>query len=172
MSAKAVTDIRWLTPDDAAAFQALRLHALQESPTAFGSSYEEEKDQPLTAVQQRLVLQADRGVLGAWADGALIGTLGVLRRTALKQRHHMMIWGIYVSPSQRGQGLAQRLLADALAFARQCQGVQQVHLGVNTGNASALRIYQAAGFSIYGTEPGALCVDGQLHDEHFMLLRL
>ena len=165
-------EIRWLTPDDALAFQALRLHALQESPTAFGSSYEEEKDQAISAVQQRLAPQADRGILGAWVGGHLVGTMGIRRQTALKQRHQMVIWGVYVSPSQRGQGLAQRLLADALAFARQCQGVQQVHLGVTTTNATALRLYQAAGFTIYGTEPGALCIAGQLHDEHFMLLRV
>ena len=61
---------------------------------------------------------------------------------------------------------AQAMLAEALAFAKQQAGLLQIHLGVTTSNTSALRLYQAAGFSIYGTEPAALCIDGQLFDEY------
>jgi len=40
-------ELRTLDSRDAAAFQALRLTALRECPTAFCSSYEEECDIPL-----------------------------------------------------------------------------------------------------------------------------
>ena len=79
---------------------------------------------------------------------------------------------MYLAAAQRGQGIAQAMLAEALAFARQQAGLLQIHLGVTTNNTSALRLYQAAGFSIYGTEPAALCIDGQLLDEYLMVLRL
>ncbi|HGM8576882.1 TPA: hypothetical protein ACKQEQ_001723, partial [Streptococcus pyogenes] len=47
-------EIRQLGPDDAEAYFALRLEALQTNTEAFGSSYEEEKDYPLSRTQSRL----------------------------------------------------------------------------------------------------------------------
>lgn len=165
-------DIRWLTPDDAAAFQALRLAGLRASPSAFGSSYEEEKDRPLAVIEARLAPAADQGMLGAFAHGQLVGMLGIRRQDALKTRHRMAMWGVYVAPSHRNQGIAQALLARAVAFARQVPGAVQVHLSVNAASGSAIRLYEQAGFKTYGTEPAALLVDGELHDELLMQLRL
>ena len=170
-SAPAVA-IRWLRPADAAAFQTLRLAALQEAPSAFGMSWEEEKDEALSALQQRLAPDPDRGILGAWVGDQLVGTLGIRRQPTLKQRHKMVVWGVYVAPGQRGRSISSALLTEAVAFARQQPGVRQIHLGVTTTNTAALRLYQSAGFTIYGTEPGALMVDGVLYDEHFMVLQL
>ena len=48
---------------------------------------------------------------------------------------------------------------------------QQVHLSVVTENESARRLYEALGFTIYGTEPRSLFVDGRYLDEHMMVLR-
>ena len=161
--------LRWLTATDAAAFQSLRLDALQEAPSAFGSSYAEEKDEPLHIVAERLSPAPGRGVLGAWVDDQLVGTLGFRRKTSVKQGHQAIIWGVYVAPQQRGQGIAQAMLSEALQFAQQQRGLRQIHLGVTTSNTPALRMYEAAGFRTYGTEPAALCVDGQLLDEYLMV---
>ncbi|MGF6213797.1 N-acetyltransferase family protein [Comamonas sp. 4034] len=164
--------IRWIGPEDAPAFQALRLSGLREAPTAFGSSYAEEKDEPVDAVRQRLV-QSDgqareRGILGAFVSGQLVGTMGIRLLTSVKLRHQLLIWGVYVSPQHRGGGIARAMLAEALSFARTVPGALLVKLSVNAGNHAALRLYQTAGFSVYGTEPAALCIDGELHDEHLM----
>jgi RimJ/RimL family protein N-acetyltransferase len=165
-------DIRWLTPADAAAFQVLRLAGLRASPSAFGSSYEEEKDRALAVIEARLASSADQGVLGAFAQGQLVGMLGIRRQDALKTRHRMALWGVYVEPGFRGQGIAQSLLEAGVAFARQVPGAVQIHLSVNAANAGAIRLYEQAGFKAYGTEPAALLVDGELHDELLMQLRL
>ncbi len=164
--------LRWLAATDAAAFQTLRLSALQEAPSAFGASYQEEKDESLDAVAQRIAPAAGRVIIGAWAGDRLVGTLGFRRKTSVKQGHQAVIWGVYVVPHQRGQGIAQAMLTEALLFAQQQTGLLQIHLGVTTTNTAALRMYEAAGFRIYGTEPAALCVDGQLLDEYLMVLRL
>ena len=164
--------LRWLTAADAAPFQALRLAALQEAPWAFGSSYAEEKDQSLQQVADRITPAAGRGIIGAWVgDRAdqLVGTLGLARKTSAKQSHQAVIWGVYVAPHQRGQGMAQAMLDQALQRAQQQDGLLQIHLGVTTSNTAALRMYEGAGFRIYGTEPAALCVDGQLLDEYLMV---
>lgn len=165
-------EIRWLTPADAVAFQALRLAGLRASPSAFGSSYEEEKDRTGAMLQQRLATLPDRGVLGAFAQDQLIGMLGISRQDSLKTRHRMALWGVYVAPTYRGQGVAQALLQRAVAFAQGVPGAVQVHLSVNARNASAIRLYEQAGFKGYGTEPAALLVDSELHDELLMQLRL
>ncbi|GAB2713079.1 GNAT family N-acetyltransferase [Comamonas sediminis] len=168
----AAWEIRWLTPADAAAFQRLRLAGLRASPSAFGSSYEEEKDRSLAVIEARLAPSADQGVLGAFARSQLVGMLGIRRQDGLKTRHRMALWGVYVEPAFRGQGIAQALLAQAVAFARQVPGAVQIHLSVNAANASAIRLYEQAGFRAYGTEPAALLVDGELHDELLMQHRL
>jgi hypothetical protein len=46
--------IRRLNTSDASAFQLLYLLGLREAPTAFGSSYAEEKDRPTTFVESQL----------------------------------------------------------------------------------------------------------------------
>ena len=48
-------ETRILLAADAAAFQALRLEGLRDSPTAFTSSYQEECDLPLLHVAERLI---------------------------------------------------------------------------------------------------------------------
>jgi len=165
-------ETRWLTPADATAFQRLRLAGLRASPSAFGSSYEEEKDRTLALIEARLAPSAEQGVLGAFAGAHLVGMLGIRRQDGLKTRHRMALWGVYVEPASRGQGIAQALLTQAVAFARQVPGAVQIHLSVNAANASAIRLYEQAGFKAYGTEPAALLVDGELHDELLMQHRL
>lgn len=172
LMAAAAYEIRWLNPSDASAFQTLRLAGLRASPSAFGSSYEEEKDRALALIEARLAPSPDQGVLGAFAGGQLVGMLGIRRQDGLKTRHRMALWGVYVAPAFRGQGIAQALLARAVAFARQVPGAVQIQLSVNAANASAIRLYEQAGFHAYGTEPAALLVDGALHDELLMQHRL
>jgi len=75
--------IRLLGPADAADYQRLRLAGLRGDAPAFGSSYEEECDRPLSAVAERL--SRDPGqtfVLGAFCDGALAGVVGFYRETS------------------------------------------------------------------------------------------
>ena len=60
--------IRELTPDDAPAFQRLRLHGLLDAPSAFSSSHEEECDRPLSEVAQGLRPTPEGCVFGAF-DG-------------------------------------------------------------------------------------------------------
>ena len=163
--------IRRLTPSDASAYQALRLAALQDTPSAFGSSYEEERDRPESEIEARLAPQGDRGVFGAFEVDTLIGLVG-LRREGMKNRAHKAgIWGMYVAPAARGKGIGRALLLEALALARSVPGLRQVNLAANAGNAAAIRLYESAGFKAFGREPGAMLIDGELHDEVLMCLR-
>jgi ribosomal protein S18 acetylase RimI-like enzyme len=79
---------------------------------------------------------------------------------------------MYVRPELRGKGIGKSLLNEALSLARSVPDVLQVNLCANANNASAIRLYESFGFKTFGREPGSLCVDGELHDELHMYLRL
>jgi ribosomal protein S18 acetylase RimI-like enzyme len=163
--------IRRLTPADASAFQELRLAGLQEASSAFGSSYEEEKDIPLATIQSRLVIKPDVGSFGAFKRNALIGHAALARESANKLAHKAFVWGMYVTPNARSTGIARALLVEVLSLARSVPEVQQVNLSVNANNEIAINLYESVGFKIFGRELGALFIDGKLHDEIHMCIR-
>jgi RimJ/RimL family protein N-acetyltransferase len=164
--------IRRLTPSDALAFQAFRLSALAEAPSAFGSSYEEEKDFPASIIEGRLAIKPDRGPFGAFENENLIGLVALGRENQTKLSHKALVWGMYVAPNFRGKGVARDLLAEVLALASSVSEVTQVNLAVNANNVTAIRLYETAGFKAFGREPNALCIGGDFHDEIHMFLCL
>ena len=164
--------IRRLTPSDSSSFQALRLAALRDAPSAFGSSYEEEKDFPPSTIEGRLAAKPDGGVFGAFEGTSLVGLVALVRDKGRKREHKALIWSMYVMPMARGKGTGRALLLEALALARSVPAIRQVNLSVNAGNTPAIRLYESAGFKAYGREPAALLVDGELHDEIHMCLHL
>ncbi|HTF33466.1 MAG TPA: GNAT family N-acetyltransferase [Myxococcota bacterium] len=97
-------------------------------------------------------------VLGALADD-LVGMVGLVREEPAKLRHKARIWGFYVEPNFRGQGIGQRLLAEATRAARQMRGVEQLTLRVAVLNEAAIHLYGRLGFRIFGREPKALKAD-------------
>lgn len=161
--------IRRLLPPDAAAFQALRLVALRESPSAFSSSYEEECNTPLSAIERRLAPDAARHLFGAFDGNELLGILSAGRETQPKVLHKASIRAVYVAASHRGKGVARQLLEHALAFTDAMDGLRQVTLTVTAGNAAAIALYESLGFKAYGQEPQALCVDGVFYDDLLMV---
>jgi len=165
-------EIRALATEDAAAFQALRLEALRDSPTAFGSSCEAEAGRSLAEVAQRIRLSEDRAVFGAFSGGELVGVVGIYREQNAKERHKAGLWGMYVSPAARRQGLGRRLVRAALDFAAARPGVSQVRLQVVTANEAAVSLYRSLGFETYGVERDALVVDGAGYDEALMVCQV
>jgi ribosomal protein S18 acetylase RimI-like enzyme len=165
-------NIRRLTPADAAVFQAFRLAALQDAPTAFGSSFQEEKDFPASVIEGRLALKADRGPFGAFQGEEMVGLVALGRENMKNLAHKAFIWGMYVKPGHRARGIAKALLQEALSLAKSVLEVLQVNLCVNATNVSAIRLYESFGFKSFGREPGAMPIKGELHDELHMVLRL
>jgi RimJ/RimL family protein N-acetyltransferase len=164
--------IRRLTPADAAVFQQLRLAALQESPAAFGSSYEEERDFSQAIIEDRLKARPDRGTFGAFEGTELVGLIALGRERHRKLEHKALIWGMYVVPKARRSGIGRALLLAALELARSVTGIRQVNLCVNANNSEAIDLYKSAGFEVFGLEQGAMLIDGELHDEVHMSLHL
>jgi len=165
-------NVRRLGPSDAAVFQVLRLQALREDPIAFASSYEDERDTPLDTVAERLLPTDDRAIVGAFDGEQLVGLAAWHREEMRKMHHKGFIWGVYVTQSHRGRGLAKRLLEAVICLTRQAQGILILNLTAYADNRRAIALYESLGFVIYGREPAAICVNGMLHDDVHMALRL
>lgn len=161
--------VRRLLPEDARDFQALRLRGLNECPTAFASSYEEECDASVASVAQRLTLAPERAVLGAFVASTLTGIVGLQREAHRKLAHKALIWGMYVAPAARQRGVGRALIDATLEHAYAMDGVCRVNLSVNATNAPAIALYEAAGFKRYGTERDFMRVAGVPQDELHMV---
>jgi RimJ/RimL family protein N-acetyltransferase len=164
--------IRRLTTTDAVLFRQLRLAALQETPSAFGSSLDEESSKSLADFAARLSGQAGVTVFGAFEADTLIGTVGLRREQQLKLAHKCILVGMYVHPQARGNGIGRALVSEAITFARSLPGVRQINLCVNANNPGPVHLYDAMGFVSWGLEKASLLVDGVLHDELHMVLPL
>ncbi len=163
-------DLRKLTTEDAAAFMALRREALEREPLAFSASPEDDVGLSPDFVQRSLE-DPSQAVFGAFAPG-LCGMVGVARDRKLKAAHKAHLWGMYVAPASRGQGIARRLMDEAIAFARSLPGVSQLHLGVTERAPVAEALYARLGFVLWGVEPRALRVGDELGSERHMVLEL
>lgn len=168
-----VMNVRRLTEGDAQVFWNLRLRALESVPEAFGESPEEHLASSVEALAGRLKSSDGANfVLGALAGAELVGVVGFYRDLRKKRRHRGWIWGMYVVPNVRGQGIGQRLLEETLQRARTISGLQYVLLSVSETQISAQRLYTRVGFRRYGLEPRALQVGERFLDEEHMVFTL
>ncbi|ANY68392.1 GNAT family N-acetyltransferase [Paenibacillus sp. BIHB 4019] len=166
-------DIRILQTLDTTAYHALRLSALKINPEAFGSTYEKEVTFSTETVMARLTPSEDQFVIGAFAEQAqLAGIVTFMREKKAKTAHKANVYGMYVAPPFRGQGIAKALMLALMARAKSSKGLEQLHLAVVTDNISAIKLYQELGFELYGVEPNALKFNGNYSDENLMALKL
>jgi GNAT superfamily N-acetyltransferase len=156
-------EIRSLGPSDAAAYRAVRLRGLRESPEAFGSTYDEEIASSVDAVAARIApadAPACRVVLGAFDGDVLVGIAGCYQESKAKVRHRAVVWGMYVAPEARGQRVGRRLLERAIEEARTWPNVERVTITVVQHVKAARELYLSVGFELFGAEPDALRQSG------------
>ena len=163
--------IRPLTEDDLPAYVALRRRSLLSEPLSFGASPENDFASSADALREQMRRGPDWMLCGAF-DEVLVGAAGLLRGRHAKAAHRMTLWGMYVEPSQRGRGFGRGLLDACIAHARTVDGVARIDLSVTSAAGEARRLYERAGFRLWGTERDALRCEGQAVDEHHMALDL
>ena len=162
--------IREATQSDLALYRDLRLEALRFEPGAFSADYEQERARAGSAWLERLremVQDPLQNLLVAEEKDILVGMIGIFRGKSAKTKHSAGIWGVYVRPTARGQGIATALLERSLSWAQDNE-VTRIELGVTTHNARALTLYQRAGFVVAGTVHDVMRVNGQAIDEHLL----
>ena len=159
--------VRRLTPADAEQYREIRLAGLEDSPEAFGSTFESESLKPLSSFAERLGSSA---VLGAFHGEDLVGIAGFAVREGVKEAHKGLLWGMYVRPEVRKSGVGRRLVEAIIDFAR--QRVEILQLSVVSDNKPAQRLYARLGFIEYGLEKSSLKHSGRYYDEILMALEL
>jgi ribosomal protein S18 acetylase RimI-like enzyme len=160
--------IRRLGPGDGEIWRLIRLEALAGAPEAFGQTHDFAASQPTTSFEK--AVSSPNPIVAAIAGDRPVGTAGIYVIDGPKSAHRGMLWGIYVTPDLRDQGLARRLIEAVIAVAP--AGIEQLHLRVVADNHVAYRLYRRMGFVAYGIEPRALRWNGRDYDETMMLLDL
>ncbi|MFA1822098.1 N-acetyltransferase family protein [Virgibacillus oceani] len=165
-------EIRQLDIDDAQNYLSLRLEALQNSPYAFASSYEEEKDDAAEKYRVRFHAAKNSFTFGAFKGTQLAGVITLVSEQKVKLKHRANIVAMYVKPEERGKGIGKALINEAIQKARSMGGIEQLYLTVVTSNEAAKKLYSSMGFEVFGKEEKALKIDDVYYDEAWMVLFL
>ena len=166
--------IREATEAEGDALYDLYLEALRTHPDAFAADYGQQTTGDRLIWVRRLQRNLEKGTgtvcLAAHGE-TLTGMSGIYRRSLARMQHVATIWGMYVRPAWRGQGIGNRLLRANVRWAER-NDVRVVRLAVVAGNTAAIRCYARNGFVVYGVEPEALRHGDVYHDELLMARRL
>ena len=164
--------IRLLTENDAQDYRDLRLEALQKNPEAFAATFESEQKNSVEYYQNKLK-RNEFWNYGYFDQNELVGIVTLLREQGPKLHHRSSIVAMYVTEKVRKRGIGKELMQAVIQQAKKIDGIEQIYLSVVTTNISAITLYQALGFEIFGTEKRALKTDdGTYWDEYHMVLFL
>ena len=165
--------VRALGDADLDAYKALRDHALAHHEEAFTSDAVTEAQRTAQSYRARLGGSADGNfTLGAWRGDRLVGAISCDRDPRSKVRHIGHIVGTMVRSDQQGQCVGRALLDALIASASADDELHQLTLSVTASNRAAVRLYESAGFTRYGTLPRATRVAGRFFNKDLMLLNL
>lgn len=136
--------IRRTSADDWSPLRAIRLEALQDTPEAFGSTYGEallfSDDEWRTFAEKRCYFLAER-------DGNVVGMISGGLNDAHPGTH--WLYGMYVTPLDRGTGTAQSLVSHVSEWASS-EGASEIFLHVGSTVARAQAFYLKLGFAPTG----------------------
>ena len=142
-----------ITPQNALVYKAVRLRALQNSPSAFGSTYAKESQFPNSEwVKRASNMNGERSIgFMAMDRGAACGIAACfLDQNDPTQAHLVSMW---TAPTHRQQGVGRLLVNEIFVWARE-RSVRTLRLMVTSNNETAIKFYERLGFSRTGrTEP-------------------
>ena len=136
---------RRATKSDVALFREVRLKALQESPEAFGSTYESAVQRDQGSWEEQLWTTTDggdRNTQFAFEDDQCVGLAALYREPDAHSGDVLMMW---VDSKFRGTTAATSLVDNLLSWAKE-SGISTVSLVVTDTNARAIKFYENQGF--------------------------
>ncbi len=155
--------IKKLPPSRWKEFRALRLEALKSEPTAFGSSYAEEKNLTEKEWKRRI-----KTALFALANGKPIGIIEYEFHKKIKVQHIATLHSVYLNNAYRSKGIGIKLLKGTISVIKKNRKILRVDLSVNAKRLPAIKLYERNGFKVVGCERKVLKVDGKFYD--FLLM--
>ena len=150
---RSMITLQRITPQNAMTFKAVRLRALQDTPSAFGSTYAKESQLADSEwVKRAGNMNGERsvGFLAIDADVACGIAACFLDQADATQGHLISMW---TDPRHRRQGVGRLLVNEILEWARQHE-VRTLRLMVVCNKERAIKFYEQLGFARTGrTEP-------------------
>jgi len=142
-----------ITKRNVSLFKEIRLRALRDTPSAFGSTYERELQ--LTDedwLERALRWNGEKGIgLIAMDGSATCGIAGSFLDEGDRTRAHLI--SMWTAPMHRRQGIG-RLLVNEIADWARLRGADLLQLMVTSSNENAMLFYERLGFTRSGrTEP-------------------
>ena len=132
--------------DDAVRLKHVRLAALEDAPSAFGSTHAAEASRPDDEWVQRAVAGSqgnDRATFFARLDDDVVGLAGGHRDERSSSTVELV--SMWVAPHVRGRGVGA-LLVDAVTSWAIDTKATSIALWVTSGNRPAERLYESKGF--------------------------
>jgi ribosomal protein S18 acetylase RimI-like enzyme len=142
-----------ITIDNAVVFRSVRLRALQEAPSAFGSTYAREiQFTEGEWIRRTMLWNGERGIGFLAMDGNVsCGLAGSFLNGADATEAQLI--SMWTAPTHRQRGVG-RLLVNAIIDWASQRGARRLQLMVTSNNQSAISFYQRLGFALTGrTEP-------------------
>lgn len=162
-----------LKPTDVERYVRLRLRMLDDAPWAFSASPGD--DEALDPARLATMFGEEHSATFAIESPErreLVAAASIRRGRPPKFAHRAGIWGVFIEPAHRGQGLGRAVVSAAIDLARTWPGVDFIDLGVSENSPEALRLYESLGFVPWGREPEATEHAGHRYDEIYMTRRL
>jgi len=141
-----MVEVREATPEDWQVIRDTRLTALQEAPSAFGSTAEREA--AFGEPEWRARTQGSgRGVMYLAEVARLPGPAGIAGIYVEDAKAHLT--SMWVRSAARGQKVGEALIEATVDWARS-RGFGTLYLWVTESNAPARRLYERCGFTDTG----------------------
>jgi len=158
---------RELNEADASAYQALRMKALREEPHAFTRSYDDECTLSNHDFKVHLTATDNRFTMGVFEGNNLVACVHFSRLPQSQRRHLGEITDLYVEPSYRSEDIGKELISDCIERATDMSYLAYLDATCSSESTHAMRLFERAGFEVWGVETNAIQVDGravtQLH---------
>ena len=136
-----------MSEDEWPVLRSVRLQALADAPSAFGSTLAAERRFTQERWRERAAGSVASRLFLAWRGDEAVGIAGCIDEgdgTA-------QLVSVWVRPDCRGQGVARALSTAALDFAS-AHGFSVIRLWVTDGNGTARRLYERLGFTATGRQ--------------------
>lgn len=163
--------VRMMPADDWQTIRGVRLRALKEAPTAFGSGYEDQSKltdaQWIEWVRQLTDAKRPAAWLG-FVDDEPVGMAVCASDRELVDRGWLV--SVWVAPTARQRGVGRTLITHVIEWARHVP-YQALHLHVTEGNTPATRLYRRMGFEMTGDTMPHPRIDNLLEHEMRLVIR-
>ncbi|MEX2280447.1 MAG: GNAT family N-acetyltransferase [Acidimicrobiia bacterium] len=143
-------EIRRIAVEEGSLLMQVRLLALLDAPYAFAGTYIESVQHPSEHWSAQAAVGSAGGTSAIYLAHAPDGVVGIAGAYQPEDDPDARnIYGVWVEPALRGQGLARRLVETVVAWAESA-GAERCQLWVAETNAPAVALYDALGFEDTG----------------------